>query len=145
MIKAILAFSILVGSAGALAQQINLRAGDVSISPITSIVGFRVLVPPPPTDLPEGVVPEIVSFLKVELPLGGCLDRLGPVTYLRKNSQSKIRIILSAINIGNERSSAVRCIRMPTAIVSIPLGFGMMTENDVEVALTTKQAKKIFE
>jgi hypothetical protein len=58
----------------------------------------------------------------IELPLGGCLDRLGPVTYVAKQvSKGKVELFVSAINIASSDSYAAFCVAMPSQIIEITL------------------------
>ena len=62
------------------------------------------------------------EIARIELPLGGCLDRLGSVTYVAKQvSEGKVELYISAINIASSDSFAALCIGMPSQIVEITI------------------------
>ncbi|MBT3586515.1 MAG: hypothetical protein HN509_16525 [Halobacteriovoraceae bacterium] len=57
------------------------------------------------------------TLVKIQLPLSGCADRLGPVSHkVSFNEESgKYTILISAINIHNELSKRIMCLRQATA------------------------------
>jgi hypothetical protein len=137
MMKFIFAVSILAATAAS-ADSVKLPRGAVGLSTIEDIVAKRVVVPQPPASRPGGPVVEILSLLEVVLPLGGCLDQLGPVTYTsHNNGDGKTTILLSATRIEMKGSQLARCNRQPTAAIRIPLGLGFANADNYEVEMLT--------
>lgn len=61
------------------------------------------------------------TIITVELPLGGCLDRLGPVTYTVEQRGNQLAVEMTAIRIVNKKSLAAFCVKEPTEFVEITL------------------------
>lgn len=61
------------------------------------------------------------TVVTIKLPLGGCLDRLGPVTASATQLRGKILLNLTAINVANSDSFAAFCFKMPEDFVEITL------------------------
>lgn len=69
----------------------------------------------------------------VELPLNGCLDRLGPVSYQEViGRDGKVTLFVSAVNIANERSLVAMCSAMPKARVKLHV-FGAHALEDIQI------------
>jgi hypothetical protein len=76
-----------------------------------------------------------VSSLEVTYKAMGCLDEV-VVTELRDGTvtaNGKLRVILSAINLHNPQSDSAMCVAMPQKTISMYLGRGSLTKDDVEV------------
>jgi hypothetical protein len=111
------AFIFTVVSAAAAPRFYELDEGDRFLSTISSVVS----VEKGPL-CPEGALCLINGTqLNVELPLGGCLDRLGPVTYTLERKENKTIVNIMAIRIINEESNVAFCVREPSAFVGITL------------------------
>lgn len=140
MKRSILSLVVLLASVSSFANTVTLPKDAVSVSPITEINSYQVVVPKP-GKVPPGAQVEIMSVLQIVLPLNGCLDRLGPVTYTTENAgNGKLLVFLSATNIGTRGSASAKCFVAPTASVSIPLGFGIISKENVEIKLLTSSA-----
>lgn len=59
--------------------------------------------------------------VRLKLTLGGCLDRLGPVSYTASQKGGIIELNVSAYNIANSDSFAAFCFAMPEEVVEIDL------------------------
>lgn len=71
---------------------------------------------------PEGMVCVTDgTVVTLRLTLNGCLDTLGPVSYLSNEDNSNLNLFVSAVNIIDEDSARVMCIRMPTVTKKISL------------------------
>lgn len=98
-------------------SQFPLIENDIALETITEgeVVSTRPLCPEEGTCVVDGTI------VTLKLPLGGCLDRLGPVTYTAEQEDGFIFLHLSAYNIANSDSFAAFCFKMPEAIVEIQL------------------------
>lgn len=97
--------------------QFPLIENDIALEVITEgeVTQTRPLCPEEGTCIVDGTI------VTVKLPLGGCLDRLGPVTYTVEQEEGFIFLHLSAYNIANSDSFAAFCFKMPEATVDIQL------------------------
>ena len=99
---------------------IPLEESDVALEQITSgqVISQERLCP-----VEDGINCFVDGeVVRVELPLGGCLDRLGPVSYVAKQkSQGVVELSIAATNISSSDSFAAFCIGMPSKIVQITL------------------------
>ncbi|HXH31986.1 MAG TPA: hypothetical protein VNJ01_14345 [Bacteriovoracaceae bacterium] len=87
--------------------------------PITSAVSVKVsmLCPDGMTCFTNGTV------IKLVLPLNGCVDSLGPVTYKAEENREKgiLNVYVSATGVANPQSMTTRCMVAPTAKYQITL------------------------
>ncbi len=75
-----------------------------------------------------------LAILQLSLPLNGCVDSAYVTYKITDNLKTgKKTVLISALNVANEKSKSVRCIVQATAIKSISLGEGVFTKNDVTV------------
>lgn len=92
---------------------------------------------------PEGAMCDPFSVATVTVGLNGCLDNLGPVTYLQENtSEGKRRLMVSALGITDSRSERTRCFVQNTASFKINLGLGFWTNEGVVVDFLRSVAQK---
>ncbi|MCR9203663.1 MAG: hypothetical protein NXH75_03735 [Halobacteriovoraceae bacterium] len=97
--------------------QFPLIENDIALEVITEgeVTQTRALCPEEGTCIVDGTI------VTVKLPLNGCLDRLGPVTYTVEQEDGFIFLHLSAYNIANSDSFAAFCFKMPEVTVDIQL------------------------
>jgi|GEM_PF-5524263 len=97
-------------------QQIPLEEGDMFLEAITTgqLVSQRLMC-----EDNSCIINGTIAT--VELPLGGCLDRLGHVTYTTHQVGNVIRLIISATNIANQGSLAALCFKMPSQLVEFTM------------------------
>lgn len=114
--KALFVILTLVTSVYANQVGTRLEEGDTYLNTISEVRHLsQRLMCPDNTCVINGTV------VSVELPLGGCLDRLGPVTYTAEQVGNTIVINMTAIRIANKKSLAAFCVKEPTQIVEISL------------------------
>jgi hypothetical protein len=140
MLKFVLALSVLA-SITASADSVKLSKDAVALSTIEEIVSKKV-VSFGGGGRPGGPMREAVSQLEVILPLSGCLDKLGPVTYSAVRGSGKTKIYLSATRIVDKNSKAAFCESMPTAAIRIPLGLGFADIKTIDLELTKSNVEK---
>lgn len=89
-----------------------------------------------PPHCPPNAMCEIHSEALIEFTIG-CADRAGPVTVAQHYDDNSRKVILdvTAFGVATKASEVVRCFRAPVAQVRVPLGFGIMTEQDLEVRM----------
>lgn len=97
----------------------HLREGDVQVDfishgEITAIENVYPDCPPNALCLPAGKI-------TVRVPLNGCADTLGPVSYdvSYNEASEKYDLRVAAINIANEMSMRIRCIKIPEADITV--------------------------
>lgn len=74
------------------------------------------------------------SALVLTLPLVGCLDT-AQVSYSIYENQhnSDVKVIVSALNVSNPKSSGVKCVKAPEAVKSLVIGGPRMLSKNVSV------------
>lgn len=71
----------------------------------------------------------IGSVIKIRVTLNACLDRLGGHFSRFEVNNGKGILYFGAINIFNESSTSVRCVRLPTEMVTVSIPF----DGDIEL------------
>jgi hypothetical protein len=95
---------------------IRLIENDIAIEPITQAeVVHQEMMCEDNTCFVNG------TRVHIKLTLGGCLDRLGPVSYTASQKGGHIKLNVSAYNIANSDSFAAFCFAMPEEVVEIDL------------------------
>jgi len=121
MKKIILSLTLLATIGTAFAAQTNivrLEESDVALEPIKDgeIISQERMCQGETNCLIDGEV------VRIELPLGGCLDRLGHVTYAAKQvSTGNIELSIAATRIVSSDSFAALCQSMPRQTIEITL------------------------
>ena len=102
------------------ATNVKLQKGDRALSNITSGKVVRAVMKMNP-NCPINALCAPATEVTIEVPLNGCVDRLGPVaSKVQYNEVSgKYDITLSAVNIATKTSMVARCIKMPTAFIKV--------------------------
>lgn len=102
------------------ASSVKIQKGDMSLSNITTgkILNARLGMN---ENCPINALCSPITVVTIEVPLNGCVDRLGPVaSKVQYNEVSgKYDITLSAVNISTKMSMVARCIKMPTAFIKV--------------------------
>ena len=99
-----------------------LKKGDGSVYPAkVTLTGMRSTGCPGNSGAQCGMAFEA----ELSVQLGGCLDRLGPVSSNQTQTKDgKIQLNISATAISNKASLSAFCIRAPTANITVFVGGG---------------------
>ena len=83
---------------------------------------------------PAGAMCDPASVAKLVISLDGCLDRVVNVaTQVRSNGEGKIVISVAAAAARNKKSANVKCVVQQTETVSVTLGLGFLSADNVIV------------
>ena len=134
--KTLIAASLLVLSSAASAEMTRLNKGDRALgAAIGTIVDVAPICPSRPGQVSCMAYGSTVS---VSVALGGCLDSLGGHFHSFRVKNGKGILSFAAIQVANEKSMVARCVRMPTAEVSITVPF----EGHIEIENLPFTARK---
>lgn len=140
--KTLLASAVLVLSTVASAASYQLPQKSTALTLLTQ---GDVSVQTPIPHCPAGAMCEATSVLTIRFTLGGCMDKLGPVTIneVGYTADGKKKFVVTAYNVNNEASKVTKCIRAPIGVATQMIGLGFMTNDNVEVefAQGTAQTK----
>ena len=119
---------------------LSLPKGTAKISAIAADrISYDVKTAVP--NCPPGVMCEMVSVMKLNVRLAGCVDS-AELLYNTENVEGTQIVTVTALNIHNPKSASVKCIVMPTKSFSIRLGFGMVAKNNVRLVVSEYSARK---
>lgn len=132
--KVLLASAVLVFSTIASAASYDLKKDDNGLTLLTQKDVNLISVE---THIPncKPAMCEPATVLKIQFTLGGCMDKLGPVTmiYAGQTEAGKMKYIVTAYNVNNEASKYTKCFRAPIGIASKIIGIGFMSSDSVEI------------
>lgn len=133
--KVLLASAVLVFSTIASAASYDLKKGDNGLTLLTQKDVNMVTVVTNMPNCPKPAMCEPAAVLKITFTLGGCMDKLGPVTmkYAGQTAEGKMKYIVTAYNVNNEASTYTKCIRAPIGIATQVIGIGFLSIDSVEV------------
>jgi len=133
--KVLLASAVLVFSTIASAGSYDLKKGDNGLTLLTqqdvNLISVETKIP----NCPKPAICEPASILKIQFTLGGCMDKLGPVTmtYAGQTEDGKMKYIVTAYNVNNEASTYTKCIRAPIGVATKVIGMGFMSSDSVQI------------
>ena len=133
--KVLLASAVLVFSTMASATSLTLPKGSNGLTLLTqkdvNLISVQTHMP----NCPKPAMCEPAAILKITFNLGGCMSKLGPVTmqYAGQTESGKMKYIITAFEIENEKSATVKCIRTPIGVATQIIGMGFLSNDSVEV------------
>lgn len=119
---------------------IGLPKGTTKISALTAeriSYDVRTVVP----KCPEGKACEMVSIMKLNVRLSGCVDNAELFYNFENMADSKI-VTVTVLNIHNSKSATTKCVMMPTKSFSIHLGRGIVAKENVKLVVSEYLARK---
>lgn len=112
------------------AAKVPIQKGDLNLSQAEAqIISVKEICPKVPG---RATCMAIGSVVEVEIALQGCMDRLGGYFTHFEVVDGKGKIFLSAVNISNEVSRRVMCVKAPTEHITIQIPF----EGEIELVNT---------
>lgn len=138
--KLLLVSAVLVFSTIASASTINFKEGDKGL---TLLSEGKVSVESYMPNCPKPAMCEPAAILKIQFTLGGCMDKLGPVTITEvgQSADGKRQFLVTAYNVNNEASTYTKCFRAPVGIATKVIGMGFLGNDSVEVKFTEATVK----
>lgn len=133
--KVLLASAVLVFSTIASATSLKLPAGSNGLTLLTQKNVNMISVVTHMPNCPKPAMCEPAAVLKITFTLGGCMSKLGPVTmtYAGQTEDGKMKYLVTAYELENEKSQTVKCIRAPIGIATQVIGMGFLSNDSVEV------------
>lgn len=112
---------------------------EETYSPITKGT-YQVRTPAP--SCPPRAMCAPVTFLDITVPLSGCMDNAIVSYKIAAMAQGKKKVTVSALNIKNPLSASTRCLVAPTKSVSLMLGTGILSKENVVIEFIDSIAQK---
>ena len=128
--KTLILLISLIASQSIYAARVPIQKGDLNLSQAEGqIISVKEICPTVPG---RATCMAIGSVVEVEIALQGCMDRLGGYFTHFEVVDGKGKLFLSAVNISNEVSRRVMCVKAPTEHITIQIPF----EGEIELVNT---------
>ncbi|WP_408095883.1 hypothetical protein ACJVC5_12640 [Peredibacter sp. HCB2-198] len=135
----LLILSLLISQSILAASKVPIKKGDLSISQAKGeILSVKEICPRIPGRV---TCMAIGSVVEVEVALQGCMDRLGGYFTHFEVVDGKGKLYLSAVNISNEVSRRVMCVKAPTENITVHVPF----EGEIELVNMKFSGNSLFQ
>lgn len=130
--KTLLASAVFVLSTVASAATIALPEKSTGLTLLTQ---GEVTVETHMPNCPKPAMCEPAAVLTIKFTLGGCMDKLGPVTIkeVGYTADGKKKMVVTAYAINNEASKYTKCFRAPVGVATQVIGMGFLSNDSVQV------------